>query len=272
MKRGRRVAIIILLVLVLILGFILPTLVVRVQDMRMDQTQERMAATSVQLDMASSLTVLQKMRLVAEADAPVALDTAQNMDEEQALTVLMDGLQTIMEFDTGDILPSVNGFSEVSHTIRLQMSDDQSLIYWEFWLADGDGNQIGVMVDDDTGIILSLHYTISIPDPQEEGPDPPTPPLFVSGEIPEGSVSVFDANGIHGALEEADSSAEELAMALQEQYCVTYLRGMGCRLEQETDSAEAADNSYQYTVMLTDDEGGYYVMPFAVSNTEVDVN
>ncbi len=272
MRKWRRAGIFLLLVLVLIIGFTLPTLVSRTQDARTDQTRETVRATPIQLDMESSLTLLQKLWVLDETTAPVELEDAQKMDEEEALSFLMTGLTQLFSFDENGIFYPVSGFSEVTHTINLKMSDTDSLIYWEFWLADGDSNQISAIVDDDTGLILSLRYTRNTSTEEREVLRMPETPLFRAENIPEGTVSVFSQNGIFGILEEAESSAEAFAESLQERYCGPYLRGNGYRYQWEVDSSEPADSSYLYSVMIVDDVGGYYVLSFTVSNNEVTIN
>ncbi len=271
MKRWGRVWIVILLAVVLAIGFTLPTGIARFQDTRTDQTHETVAATPIQLDMESALTVLQKLRILTDSSAPVEIDYAQNMDAEQALDRLTEGLRELFAFDENGIFHPVSGFSEVSHTINLKMTDTDSLIYWEFWLVDGDGNQISAAMDDDTGLILSLRYTLNMSSHEESFAMPGTP-LYLIGELPEDTISVFYKNGIFGLLEGAGSSAEIFAGMLQEQYCGSYLREHGYRYGWDIDTSEPVDDSYLFSVMVVDDAGGYYVLPFTISNNEVSIN
>ncbi len=271
MKRWGRAWTATLLAVVLVSGCTLPTGFARFQDTGTDQTRETVTATPVQLDMESALSVLQKMRILTDSSAPVEIEDAQNMEEEQALDRLAEGLRELFAFDENGIFYPVSGFSEVSHTINLKMADTDSLIYWEFWLADGDGNQISAAMDDDTGLILSLRYTLNMSSREEDFAMPGTP-LFLAGELPQDTVSVFYQNGIFGLLEGTGSSAESFAEALQEQYCGSYLISHGYRYSWDIDTSEPADDSYLFSVMVVDDAGGYYVLPFTISNNEVSIN
>jgi len=275
MKKWRRNGAIILLILALVVGFMLPTVVSRFQDSQTDQTEEVVSANSVQLNMGSALTLLQRLRIVAERTSSVELESAQTMDDEQALNELFDGLETLFSADLEGFPFKVGDFSEVNHQILLKMSGEDSLIYWEYWLADNDGNQISAAVDDDTGVILSLRYTLSLTSEEEEPEQQlelPDLPLFLIPEITEDTASIFATNGIFVGLEETGSSAETFAEVLQEQYCGAYLREKGYYLSWEPDTSEPVDNSYLYSVMVVDNDGGYYVLPVTVSNNEIAIN
>ncbi len=274
MKRWRRAGIYVLLVLVLIVGFSLPTIAGRIQDSQTDQTEEDVIATTVQLDMGSTLTVLQKLRISAERASSVELDSAQTMNDEDAWNKLLSGLDTL--FAAEDEIPfNVNDFSEVNHTINLKISGEDSLIYWEYWIADTDANQISVILDDDTGIILSLNYTLNLTPPEIKTREQTIgieAPLFSVEDITADTANIFSTDGFFGGLEETGSSAEELLTVLQRQYCDDYLKGQGYHFSWSVDTSEPVDNSYQYSVMMVDNAGGYYVLPFTVTNNEISIN
>ncbi len=274
MKRWRRAGIYVLLVLVLIVGFSLPTIAGRIQDSQTDQTEEDVIATTVQLDMGSTLTVLQKLRISAERASSVELDSAQTMNDEDAWNKLLSGLDIL--FAAEDEIPfNVNDFSEVNHTINLKISGEDSLIYWEYWLADTDANQISVILDDDTGIILSLNYTLNLTPPEIKTREQTIgieAPLFSVEDITADTANIFSTDGFFGGLEETGSSPEELLTVLQRQYCDDYLKGQGYHFSWSVDTSEPVDNSYQYSVMMVDNAGGYYVLPFTITNNEISIN
>ncbi len=273
MKWWRRIGIIILLVVVLIIGFLLPTFISDFQDAQRDQTVQTVNATRVQLDMGSALTLLQKLRIAAEDASYVELDAAQNMEADQALETLQRGLNNLFPLDMGDISFTAEGFTEVNHQIILKMSGENSLIYWQYWLSDSDGNQIIASVDDDSGLILSLRYTLtSVPEEERDVSIELTTPLFLHQDFPNEPANIYSGEGLFGGLEEMGSSAEEFAQMLQTQYCARYLRRMGYWLSWETDTSEPVDNSYLYSVMMVDNDGGYYVLPFTVTNNEININ
>ncbi len=277
MKLWRRAGIILLLVAVIILGFMLPSIVFRVQDNQNEETQTAVSATSVQLDLSSALTLLQKLRIVAEhtSISPVELDAALNMDADQALDELLAGLDEMFPLDVEELPFTAEGFSEVNHQILLKASGENSLIYWEFWLSDADGNQIIATVDDDTGLILSLRYTLISVDVEESTDEPeiyPDVPLYINRSVPGDTASIFARNGIFGGLEELETSTEEFAEMLQIQYCRKYLRSRGYYFTWDVDTSEQDNDIYRYSVMMVDNEGGYYVLPFIVANNEITIN
>ncbi len=275
MRRARRAGIIVLLVAVLVIGFLLPTIVGRVQDNQTSEIRQTVQANSVQLEMSSALTVLQKLRIITEETSSVEVDTAPNMDETQALETLQEGLEELFDTDLMGVPLTVDGFSEVSHQIIIKMSGEDSLIYWEFWLADVSGNQITVALDDDTGLILSMQYTFVQSAESEETVEPATllgGPLYLQQEFPVDEAGTFSSEGIFADLEENDSSAEDFLATLARQYCGRYLRSRGERISWEVDSSESVEASYVYSIMMVDNEGGYYVLPFTVTSYDISVN
>ncbi len=275
MSRARRTGIIILLVAVLVVGFLLPTIVGSVQDNQTTETREVVQANSVQLEMSSALTVLQKLRIVTEETSSVEVDSAPNMDETQAFETLQEGLEELFNTNLMGVPLTVDGFSEVSHQIIIKMSGEDSLIYWEFWLADLEGNQITAALDDDTGLILSMHYTFLQSPEEEEAVEPATPlglPLFLQQELPMDEAGTFSSEGIFAVLEENESSAEDFLAVMARQYCARYLRSRGEQFSWEHDSSESVEASYVYSVMMVDDDGGYYVLPFTATSYEISIN
>ncbi len=276
MKWWKRAGIIVLLIVVIIIGFLLPSMASRFQDSQNDQTQVAVSATSVQLEMSSAFTLLQKFRIVADdTSSSVELDAAQSMDEDQALEALQSGLDDLFPLAVEEIPFTADGFSEVNHQIILKASGEDSLIYWEYWLSDTDGNQIIADIDDDTGVILTLRYTLAATaaeESEEEVQIEPEIPLYINREMPADSASIFARDGIYGGLEETETTAEDFAEMLQAKYCRDYLRRRGYFFTWEVDTSEPAGNTYFYSVMMVDNEGGYYVLPFTVANNEITIN
>ncbi len=274
MNRWKRTGIYILLALVLVVGFMLPSFAGSFQDAQTDQTEETVYAARVQLDMGSSLSVLQKLRIISERGSSVELDAAQTMEADEAFAQLISGLDEL--FSPEQEIPfNAYAFYEVSHSITLKMSGEDSLIYWEFWLADATGNQILADVDDDTGLILSLHYTMNLTDSGEEGEEHmimPKMPVFLNQDISIDTATVFSTNGIFAGLEETGSSPESFIETFQQQYCGEYLRNRDIYYTWTTETSEPVDNSYMYSVMIVDNAGGYYVLPFVVTNNEISMN
>ncbi len=275
MIRFRRIGAYVLLVIAIVIGFLLPTIVARIQDAQADQTRQVVNSTRVQLDMGSSLTTLQKLRIVAERASSVELDSAPTMDEDQAREELLAGVGEMFSEELAGVQFPVDGFSEVSHRIILKMSGEDSLIYWEFWMVDGDGNQINATVDDETGLILSLQYTLNLT-PADEGREEvdlqPHTPLFMIRENVEDTGGVLSENGIFGEIEEAESSMESFLRSLEMRYCFNYMWSKDNRFEWDMDIPEPEGNSYLCSVMMVDNAGGYYMLPISVSNNEIIIN
>ncbi len=276
MKWWKRAGIIVLLIVVIIIGFLLPSMASRFQDSQNDQTQVAVSATSVQLEMSSAFTLLQKLRIVADdTSSSVELDAAQSMDEDQALEALQSGLDDLFPLAVEEIPFTADGFSEVNHQIILKASGEDSLIYWEYWLSDTDGNQIIADIDDAPGVILTLRYTLAATaaeESEEEVQIEPEIPLYINRGMPADSASIFARDGIYGGLEETETTAEDFAEMLQAKYCRDYLRRRGYFFTWEVYASEPAGNTYFYSVMMVDNEGGYYVLPFTVANNEITIN
>ncbi len=275
MKRWVKAGVYCLLVIALIVGLGLPTAVGYIQDIQTDQTVKTVSATSVQLDLGSATTLLQKYRIMEEIQSQVKLDSAQKMDSDQALEELMSGLDILFASDEEEIPYTAEGFAEVNHSIYLKMDGEDSLIYWDFLLEDESGDRISAAVDDDTGIIIYLKYTLITEDETSQAGNSlltMRQPLFLNQYSSNGTDNIFSENGIFGNLEETGYSAEEFTEDFQNIYCSTYLRRKGYRFSWEVSESEYSGNSYLYSVMMVNNQGGYYVLTFSVSNDEIIIN
>ncbi|MCD8299991.1 MAG: hypothetical protein LUC41_02245 [Clostridiales bacterium] len=278
MRKLLKVMVYCLLVLAIAVGLGLPTVVGYFQDRQTDETIKTVSANSVQLNLGSSTTLLMKYRMIGEDDSPVKLDSARKMDGDQALEQLMMGLDVLFsgnEEEMGEIPYTAEGFSELNHNIYLKIDGEDSLIYWDFLLEDKTGDRINAVVDDDTGVILYLKYTLKT-DSDENQPEIfdllTRPPLFLNQVIEYDSGDIFSENGIFGNLEDTGYSAEEFTEALQKEYCDTYLHRKGYNFNWDVSDSTYSGSSYLYSAMLVNNEGGYYVLTFSVSNNDIIIN
>ncbi len=275
MKRWVKALMCFVLVVALALGLGLPTFVAYIQDGQTNQVVKTVDATSVSLDLSSALTVLQKYRIAISEESHVELDSAQNMDGDEALEMLFVGLDILFPGTDEEIPFDAEGFSEVNHSIILKMEGEDSVIYWDFLLENDAGDRIYADVDDDTGIILYLRYTLNTSTEEGTGVDETRlswKPLFLDPLNHAEPVDIFYEGALLENLEQVGYSTEDYTVRLQKKYCNTYLTRMGSRFEWEENDARYGDNSYLYSVMLVNDEGGYYVMTFSVSNSEIIIN
>ncbi len=162
MKKAKLVGIYVLLAGVLVAGIGLPSLVAYVQDNKINETVETVNVKSVQLNMGSELSELQKLEMTAQSASVVELDSAQTMEPEEALAAVYDGLTEIFSAmeETAELF-SVGDFAETEHSVLVKISGENSLLYWEFSLEDDRGNVFSVILDDDSGRILSFSLDLS---------------------------------------------------------------------------------------------------------------
>lgn len=171
MKRNKKILPLSGLVIVFILGITLPRITALVQDLSIQKGYEEVSvdAKTLQLAMNSNLTILEKMNVVCNTTSKVTLETAQKMDENEASNVLRTQLQEFSQ--ESDLLWDVTGFdpdayTEKKHLIQLGVYDQKSVIVWNFLMEDEEGNQLQVLLDDDSGKILGMTYA-SAKDPIE---------------------------------------------------------------------------------------------------------
>lgn len=161
MKKIKKILLLFGLCAVFVLGFTFPRIIGLVQDLNIQQGYEVVDAKPLQLAMNSNLTILEKLNVVQNVVSKVTLETAQKMDEKEAATVMQDQVMSVVA--ENEMVSSVIGFSfdsytEKKHVIQLGVYDKNTVIVWNFLLEDGDGNQLQVLLDDDSGKILGLTY------------------------------------------------------------------------------------------------------------------
>ncbi|MCD8330065.1 MAG: hypothetical protein LUC27_05160 [Lachnospiraceae bacterium] len=158
MKGWKKMGVICLLAAALLAGYLLPEAVSAAQDRRLNGSAEEAAVQTVQLEMGSDLTLVEKLQvLAAETYSELSLTSAQQMEYEEATVRLKTELERLFEED--DLL-FAGDFSETEHRVRLLVSGEEYVLLWEFTLENEDGDRLQVQLDDDSGRILSLQYTL----------------------------------------------------------------------------------------------------------------
>ncbi len=166
MKPWKKISIFCLLCIILLLGYLMPDAVNILQDRQIDGRVETVSAESTQLQISSDLSLSEKFSVIDHASSSVDLESAQNMEYESAEECLSTELAKLFP-STADDPFSVSDFSETKHTITLYVYEEKSVLLWDFYLETGEGNQIHLLLDDDSGLILSFSYKPN----QESGED-----------------------------------------------------------------------------------------------------
>ena len=171
MKQSKKIIPLFGLIAVFLLGITFPRIAGLIQDLSIQKGYEEIVvdAKTLQLAMNSNLTILEKMNVIRNTTSKVTLETAQKMDENEASNVLRTQLQNLSK--ESDLLVSVTGFNsdaytEKNHLIQLGVYNQKSVIVWNFLMEDEEGNQLQVLLDDDSGKMLGMTYA-SAKDPIE---------------------------------------------------------------------------------------------------------
>lgn len=267
MKIWKRIAVYGLLAAVFFVGICFPSVVGAVQDIQIGRMRDMVVAKAVQLKMSSNLTMIQKLTVVKEgAASAVKLESAQKMDYQEAYKSMTDGLKLLLP----DFAPYTEAdFEETEHSIELRMYEENSVILWRFVLEDKNKNQMQVLLDDDTGLILAFCYSLNTA-AQDSG-----------WEKNSGSTAIYsDETGVS----ERDSNA----YLYDSVYAAIDLYGMGISDSAEMFAAYYADylgviqgikeklesDGYDgYTVWLYDPDGGEACeVDIVITDTELSIN
>lgn len=157
MKSWKKISIFCLLCIILLLGYLMPEAVNILQDRQIDGRVETVSAESTELQMGSDLSLSEKFSVIDHASSSVDLESAQNMEYESAEECLNAELAKLFPSTAKDPF-SVSGFSETEHTITLYVYEEKSVLLWDFDLESNEGDQIHLLLDDDSGLILSFTY------------------------------------------------------------------------------------------------------------------
>ncbi len=160
MKTWKKAGIFCILAVILLSGYGLPAVINAVLDRQVNGNTETVNAETTQLQMSSDLTLTEKFLVMDRTTSSVNLNSAQNMEYETACECLNQELTELFPSAAGDPFSTAD-FSETQHAIVLCVYEEKSVLLWDFSLEDETGNQIRVLLDDDSGLILSFSYTLA---------------------------------------------------------------------------------------------------------------
>lgn len=136
-------------------GFGLPTVLGRLQDMKIESRTETLSRDLVKLTMKSTLNTGDRFHLVNHYSSSIILDSAQNMSRSEARDALKEGIEYLNRAFGSE---KFTDYTIINSTVCLRMSEEESpesLVLWKFDLKDSDGNKAKILMDDQTGLILS---------------------------------------------------------------------------------------------------------------------
>ncbi|MCD8217794.1 MAG: MSCRAMM family adhesin SdrC [Clostridiales bacterium] len=172
MKAWKKVGIFCILAAILLSGYALPDAVNAVLDRQVNGNTETVNAGTTQLQMSSDLTLTEKFLVMDRTNSSVNLNSAQNLEYESACECLNQELSLLFPASTTEPF-SITDFTESDHAITLFVYEEKSVLLWDFRLENEAGDQIRVLLDDDSGLILSFTY-----EQEETGTETETSDLF----------------------------------------------------------------------------------------------
>ncbi|MCD8150656.1 MAG: hypothetical protein LUE92_14075 [Clostridiales bacterium] len=157
MKAWKKVGIFCILAAILLSGYALPDAINAVLDRQVNGNTETVNAETTQLQMSSDLTLTEKFLVMDRTTSSVNLNSAQNLEYEDACEYLNQELSLLFPAGTAEPF-SIADFTESDHAITLFVYEEKSVLLWDFCLENEAGDQIRVLLDDDSGLILSFTY------------------------------------------------------------------------------------------------------------------
>ena len=229
-------------------GFGFPSVISEIQDFQIERQSELLDADTIRLTMKSSLTMGERLLLVNYYSSSVVLDSGQNMTDEEAKK------QVIQEMEKfADPIRERFQVSECdveNYNIYLRMTEDESassLVIWDFWLRDQNGDSAEVMLDDETGKILGISCYSSKKNSLEE------------------KNSVEGDGGLSYGLEAIQMTLLEYFSDYYQdvRYQDSYLPGDSDQDLQYMDIYPSGDSSQDisYNIVFEDSEGSQYEIP-----------
>ncbi|MCD8365179.1 MAG: MSCRAMM family adhesin SdrC [Clostridiales bacterium] len=158
MKPWTKILPVALLIFVLLVGYGMPNAINVILDRQIDGHVETVNTETTQLQMSSDLALIEKLQVMDSTASTVNLNSAQYMEYEGAFEQLMQELSLLFPASAPDPF-SVSSFTETDHAITLFVYEEKSVLLWDFLLENEAGDQIRVLLDDDSGLILSFSYT-----------------------------------------------------------------------------------------------------------------
>lgn len=153
--------VIFLTVLIMVGGFFLPSFAATFKDQQTIGTLSLSDGCSLSVETKSEINVLDRLKMISTASS-IALDKGKNMDSEIAYQCALTELEKffgsdLIEFDFVNCRLTRSG--AVFYIDSTNPS--KNLIAWDITITDGL-HTIRVFVDDETGIVLSINYSMDL--------------------------------------------------------------------------------------------------------------
>lgn len=151
------------------IGFGLPQLLLRWQDIRLEGKIESEESARVEIVEQPELTIVDKILLTVESDVnTMPLTKGKYFDEEEVPEQVKQEVTTLAE---AGVLPEAAETVEhisVNPFFAMAVDGERSAIFWQAE-AYGDDAELMVTLDDETGKILSLYCTVFLGELEEGG-------------------------------------------------------------------------------------------------------
>lgn len=148
--------------LILTAGFFLPGIISEIQDRELESQVSRYEATNVQFNQPVNTDILENMRLASGGYAWVDLQKGDKLDGAgaaaaagEALAFFADALP--WEIDAGSFTP------EATRPF-LVVGEERTALLWACVLSDEYGNTAGMLIDDESGLMVSFKTAIAAAD------------------------------------------------------------------------------------------------------------
>lgn len=174
-------AVVLVTALILMCGFFLPSYVSGFTDRQTIGKLDITGSGSISFETKSELGIIDRLKMVTDASS-VSLDNGKNMD---ANTAYQNALTELGKISCGNAmvidLPSCR-LSKYDVAFFIDSSDPtKSLIVWGLFIQDGT-HDIIVSVDDETGKLLSLQYSLDLTANKKEA-QPAMKPNVIRSDI-----------------------------------------------------------------------------------------
>lgn len=145
-------------VCLLVLGAVLPVLVTALQDHTTQNRTGYADSTAVVLEFSAEhhLSTVEKLILLNQSNSYTISENETKMTAEQALSCVQGH---IAQYTDAELLPSLD-YSQCQSIPAICIDDatQAHCIIWAVYIENNDTDLLTVIVDDETGVILSVDY------------------------------------------------------------------------------------------------------------------
>lgn len=150
MKKLRSYILIASAFIIAVLGLMLPSVILHIQDIRLEKTVDVFEIDEVDLTLLSNLSTVQKLVLTSSSTQTISLDTGRFMNEEEAVNASNEVL-TLFGMSSTDI----DGITPECSVCLKSDNDGQSIVLWDITYTSDDFT-LTISLDDETGLMLAL--------------------------------------------------------------------------------------------------------------------